>query len=467
MKRLFPLLILFSFSFLTYSQTKTMMNESERTMESLLPADIKTSITCSVDEKTISGDFNGVNWADTRDNFVNGILYLSGLSSSDTYSSASVVADKVISQMMILVGSNSVRMPINESTVYGFWNTYTGAIDKALSKGKVILCYWASSGGKPANMSNFWDMWTTVINTYGTNSDCYFEPINEPYGYSDTALCNLYYTWITKYSSIPQSRVILDGSGYAQNVSAVGSDSRLNNCMLAVHDYTMFVSIPYLAEIAWSAHIAGYVGSYSNRTICTEWGYPCSPGSKNSISYNYIDYSPGLTSNYFYYYARGIADQLSSWGMGSFYWPGLRDGDWYSMTQKSGSDSSITLSIPNASALTNLRRSWGMTTSVERFSSDLSMHFNLGQNFPNPFNPSTTISFSLPSTSFVSLKVFDALGRIVSILLSKELSAGSYSRQWNGADLPSGVYFCRMQTRQTSSGQAGSFIETKKLILLR
>ena len=87
------------------------------------------------------------------------------------------------------------------------------------------------------------------------------------------------------------------------------------------------------------------------------------------------------------------------------------------------------------------------------------MFFGLSQNYPNPFNPSTTISFSIPSKSFVSLKIFDQLGREVSTIVSEEMSAGSYSRQWNAANLPSGVYFYRLQ--------AGSFIETKKLILLR
>ncbi len=85
--------------------------------------------------------------------------------------------------------------------------------------------------------------------------------------------------------------------------------------------------------------------------------------------------------------------------------------------------------------------------------------YGLEQNYPNPFNPAATISFSLPSRSFVSLKVFDVLGREVSILLADELSAGRYARQWSAEGLPSGVYFYRMQ--------AGSFNETKKLILLR
>ena len=83
----------------------------------------------------------------------------------------------------------------------------------------------------------------------------------------------------------------------------------------------------------------------------------------------------------------------------------------------------------------------------------------LSQNFPNPFNPSTTISFSFPTRSFVSLKVIDLLGREVATIVSEEMSAGNYSRQWNANGFSSGVYFYRLQ--------AGSFIETKKLILLR
>jgi len=85
--------------------------------------------------------------------------------------------------------------------------------------------------------------------------------------------------------------------------------------------------------------------------------------------------------------------------------------------------------------------------------------YELGQNYPNPFNPETTISFSISTKAFVTLKVFDALGREISILLSEELSAGTYSQQWNAAGLSGGVYFYRLQ--------AGTFTETKKLILLR
>ena len=85
--------------------------------------------------------------------------------------------------------------------------------------------------------------------------------------------------------------------------------------------------------------------------------------------------------------------------------------------------------------------------------------FTLNENYPNPFNSSTNISFTIPSKSFVSLKIYDRLGREVATIFSEEIAAGYYTRKWNAANIPSGIYFYRLK--------AGSFTETKKLILLR
>jgi hypothetical protein len=97
-------------------------------------------------------------------------------------------------------------------------------------------------------------------------------------------------------------------------------------------------------------------------------------------------------------------------------------------------------------------------TNVKQLSSQ-PKRFTLSQNYPNPFNPTTTISYDLPKESFVSLKVFDLLGREVASLVSEEMSAGNHSRQWNTSNVSSGIYFYRLQ--------AGTFTETKKLVLLR
>lgn len=89
----------------------------------------------------------------------------------------------------------------------------------------------------------------------------------------------------------------------------------------------------------------------------------------------------------------------------------------------------------------------------------LPTQWGLSQNFPNPFNPSTSIRFQLPEASIVSLKVFDALGREVAVLVDGLKASGRYIVNWNSAGVPSGVYFYRLQ--------AGKFVETKKMILAK
>ena len=90
---------------------------------------------------------------------------------------------------------------------------------------------------------------------------------------------------------------------------------------------------------------------------------------------------------------------------------------------------------------------------------ELPMRFELLPNYPNPFNPSTTVSFTLGSPSQVTVKVYDILGNEVETLLSGNRQAGTYHVQWQAADRASGVYLCRMQ--------AGAFVQTQKLILMK
>ena len=96
-------------------------------------------------------------------------------------------------------------------------------------------------------------------------------------------------------------------------------------------------------------------------------------------------------------------------------------------------------------------------SSEEEFA--LPQSFNLSQSYPNPFNASTTIEFSLPQTGFVRLKVYNILGEVVATLVNEEKEAGSYHVQFDGTGLASGVYFYRMR--------AGEFVETKRLVLLK
>jgi hypothetical protein len=85
--------------------------------------------------------------------------------------------------------------------------------------------------------------------------------------------------------------------------------------------------------------------------------------------------------------------------------------------------------------------------------------FALAQNFPNPFNPSTTIRFAIPSPGFVTLKVFDVLGREVATLVRDRVAAGEYSVAWNAVSCASGVYYYKLETTNA--------VLVKKMILLR
>jgi hypothetical protein len=85
--------------------------------------------------------------------------------------------------------------------------------------------------------------------------------------------------------------------------------------------------------------------------------------------------------------------------------------------------------------------------------------FNLLQNYPNPFNPSITIEYSIPKPSHVVIKIFDVLGIEVATLVNEEKPTGNYKVEFISSNLSSGIYFYRME--------AGKFIETKKLLLLK
>ena len=89
----------------------------------------------------------------------------------------------------------------------------------------------------------------------------------------------------------------------------------------------------------------------------------------------------------------------------------------------------------------------------------LPARYSLGQNYPNPFNPSTTIKFELPKSSHVTLSVYDILGRQVSVLINERRDAGLHEVKFDAASLASGVYFYRLQ--------AGSYVQTRKLLILK
>ena len=102
---------------------------------------------------------------------------------------------------------------------------------------------------------------------------------------------------------------------------------------------------------------------------------------------------------------------------------------------------------------------FGGLTDVKTSEVKTPSNFNLAQNFPNPFNPSTKIEFSLPVKQEVSLKVFNLLGQEIATLLNKEMNEGTYNLNFDASSLSSGVYLYQLR--------AGNFVQTKKMTLLK
>lgn len=96
---------------------------------------------------------------------------------------------------------------------------------------------------------------------------------------------------------------------------------------------------------------------------------------------------------------------------------------------------------------------------IIQISSEIPDRYSLAQNYPNPFNPSTKINFSVTSPGVVKLTVMDMLGREISTLVNSKMEPGTYNVDFDGAGLTSGVYFYRLET--------GSFVETKRMVLLK
>jgi len=120
----------------------------------------------------------------------------------------------------------------------------------------------------------------------------------------------------------------------------------------------------------------------------------------------------------------------------------------------------------NTIGVSNWSDTWWFTTSSPTSVDEIikPVEFNLSQNYPNPFNPSTKIKFSIPSNvkgemSNVMLKVYDVLGNEIATLVNEEKPAGEYEVELNATGLPSGIYLYQLKS--------GSFIQTKKMVLLK
>ncbi|MEK2494637.1 ricin-type beta-trefoil lectin domain protein [Kitasatospora purpeofusca] len=310
--------------------------------------------------------FKGLNWARPGDNFVDGPVVPEGLAVTDSYPTVKAKATAVYDGFRNTAGADTVRLPINTHSVPGtaWGDAYTGAVDAATAKGfKVILSYWedgASSGGRIVDTAAFKAMWNAVTAKYGSNALVYFEPMNEPHGYTAAAWADVAATWITEHPSVPRSRILVSGSGYNSDVTPVCADSRLAGTYLSLHLYTFQSAPKTYAE--WTDFLASRIGSCAGRTVMDEFGAPADDGR---------DYGDANSADNFVRYLRAFTDSIRSLGLGSVYWPALGGKakvrptyDWYSLYalhgSGTGSGTDLTLSVRNTTVVDRLKYAWGL-----------------------------------------------------------------------------------------------------------
>ena len=183
-----------------------------------------------------------------------------GLSQSDSNATVRAKANAVYDDMASTMGINTVRLPINTHTVGdrpGGTPTAAPSTPPPPAGFKVILAYWedgAASGGRITNIAAWNTMWSSVTNTYGSNASVYFEPMNEPHGYSSAEWRNVAADWLSyRHSAVPDGRVLIGGTGFSQDLRDICNDSRFNATLLSFHNYAFFYGA--MTYDAWRSHI--------------------------------------------------------------------------------------------------------------------------------------------------------------------------------------------------------------------
>jgi len=303
---------------------------------------------------TNTSQFKGVNWADPRDNYADDPVVLSGLSLTDTYAQTYTKATRVISAFRANLGANTVRLPINPYTVNGsYWKSYRGVIDAATAQGfKVIVSYWEGTGANKDGFiddpATYWPMWDTVVKAYQHNQRVYFEPMNEPHGYTDTEWADLAAKWLDTYSKVPRNRVFVSGAGYNDHVTTVCADPRLKGTYLSLHHYGFWKD--YATYDQWVSDLKVRLGDCANRTVADEFGAPMTTG---------LNYNVPTPDDNSVNFIQADTDTFRKLGMGSVYWPGLRTDDTYSIQKLIGDAARPWLATTNQSGADRLAWAWG------------------------------------------------------------------------------------------------------------
>jgi len=309
-----------------------------------------------------AAQFKGVNWADPRDNYVNGPVVPTGLSTGDTYRTVYIKATRILHDFRSDTGANTVRLPFNPYSVgTAWWKSYQGVVDAATQSGfKVILSYWegsdAAKDGKVDDPAAWTAMWNTLTSTYKQNPRVYFEPMNEPFGYSQAQWESLVSTWVTTYAhkGIPRDRMFVSGTGYNDHVNSVCGVAALQGTYVSQHFYGYWATDTYNG---WVNNFTDRLGdqSCSDRTVLDEFGSPMT----NGFDYRASATASDADTNNYVAYLQATTDIVRARHMGAVYWPGLRAGDSYSLETLQGWGTHLHLTVNDPTGVTLLRWAWG------------------------------------------------------------------------------------------------------------
>ncbi len=263
--------------------------------------------------------------------------------------------------------------------------------------------------------------------------------------------------------------IAIDASGIKWIGTGVPPDLMFPSAGLVEFDGTNWtVYNPSNSGLKTSNIWAITIDSFGNKWIGTDNGLYKFDGI-NWTAYNVANL---CLPNYIYYISSIVIDGSGNKWIGTC-GGGLVKFDGINWTVYNAANSGLPNNYIYSIAIDSLGNKWigmdhggiaiykkgGVTSVKETANKNTPEAFALFQNYPNPFNPSTNISFNLPEKSYVSIKVFDLLGREVATLAAQTMSAGTHALQWNAGKMPSGVYFYRLK--------AGTFTQTKKLVLLK
>jgi len=252
----------------------------------------------------------------------------------------------------------------------------------------------------------------------------------------------------SNWSSLGSGMTLTNGNG-----QGVGALANYNNNLIAAGRFNNAGGVPVNFIAKWNGSSWSDIGG----------GFP---GSYEGIYALYVSNNALYAGGSFVTAGANNANSIAKWnGSG---WSALGNG----ITNFSGQG--IVLSLTNynnylfaGGEFTSPDYSWIASNlcetvipiGIEPGNITIPKTYYLSQNYPNPFNPSTRISFSLPEKSFVTLRVYDMLGREIAELVNNELNTGNHSINWNASAYPSGVYFYKIE--------AGTFVESKKMVLIK